>query len=73
MSPLTYFVEARFRDGHTRAILYEADPSIALTEITRRTELICELKDARLCQLFCLDYWAHALIAPLEIERAETH
>jgi hypothetical protein len=73
MSPLTYFVEVGFRDGHTNAILYEADPSIALTEFTRRAELACERNDARLCQLFCLDYWAHALIAPLEIERAETH
>jgi hypothetical protein len=73
MSPLTYFVEARFRDGRTRAVLYEADPSIALTEITRIAALACERNDARLCQLFCLDYWAHALIAPLESERAETH
>jgi hypothetical protein len=72
-SLLTYFVEARFRDGHTSAILYEADPSIALTETTRIAELAGERNDARLCQLFCLDYWAHALIAPLENERAETH
>lgn len=59
---ITCFVEARYPNEHTYAILYQADSSIPLAEITRRTHLACERQDARLCQLFCLDYWPHARI-----------
>ena len=73
MSTLTYFVECRYRNGTTCAILYEADASVSVAEMTRRAGLACERQDAQLCQLFCLDYWLHARIAPLQLQQPQTH